>query len=498
MRATVSASVLVVAGRRHRRLADVEVEVEVGVLDPVRVVEAERHLGELPAERRQHVDALADQPADVLAAQRAAGRGRRVVDRQAATRARTSARPPSPGTARPDSSAAASSDPSPRRPHAEKRPPYGVRGHADLARANRWRASTREALHPLLRTRRDSRDGQARNGTRVAEKDAFGSDRAMTARRDGVGRDACRGDPGGSRRRRRRARARRRRRAGSDAGRAARAGVLRGRSSRSSSCSRSSARSRCDRRAARRRRGAVGRATSSRTRRRPARRGRARRHAAGRPAARSRCSCAGTSSRRCAGSSSAATAGASGCCASRRTASTRRSSPPSAGCATSSTASPARPWCCRTRRRRALGVRATFAWIGGQRVRAAAARRARRPRDELARAELPRAARRRRPAVVGVPGQRDRLHRRPRRPRRPPDRLLTAAAPAAASAPPADRGGDRPQALVEHQLDRARLRLVVERPVRPAVARAARRGSRAGCGSIGQSVCCASTFVRAR
>ena len=72
-----------VARRRHRAVADVEVEVEVRVLDPVRQVDAERHLGELPPERRQHVDALADEPADVLELELAARPRRRVVDRQA-------------------------------------------------------------------------------------------------------------------------------------------------------------------------------------------------------------------------------------------------------------------------------------------------------------------------------------------------------------------------------------------------------------------------------
>jgi hypothetical protein len=61
----------------------VEVEVEVGVLDPVRQVEVERHGREPPAERRQQVEPLADQPAEVRDGQLAAGRGARVVDREA-------------------------------------------------------------------------------------------------------------------------------------------------------------------------------------------------------------------------------------------------------------------------------------------------------------------------------------------------------------------------------------------------------------------------------
>ena len=43
----------VVAGRGQRELADVELDVEVGVLDPVRLVEPERH-GDQPAAERRH------------------------------------------------------------------------------------------------------------------------------------------------------------------------------------------------------------------------------------------------------------------------------------------------------------------------------------------------------------------------------------------------------------------------------------------------------------
>src|SRR3954447_15980128 len=74
----------VVAWRRDGGLADVEVEVEVGVLDPVRQVDAERHAREAPLQRRQEMDALADEPAEVGDLERAARRGGRVVDREAA------------------------------------------------------------------------------------------------------------------------------------------------------------------------------------------------------------------------------------------------------------------------------------------------------------------------------------------------------------------------------------------------------------------------------
>ena len=74
----------VVARRRHRALADVEVEVEGRVLDPVRQVDPERHLDQPPAERRQHVQPLGHHAADVADLERAARRGRRVVDGEAA------------------------------------------------------------------------------------------------------------------------------------------------------------------------------------------------------------------------------------------------------------------------------------------------------------------------------------------------------------------------------------------------------------------------------
>src|SRR3954451_14544620 len=59
-------------------------QVEVGVLDPVREVEPERDLGELPAERRQRGEPFLEQRVDVTRVQRAAGPRRRVEDREAA------------------------------------------------------------------------------------------------------------------------------------------------------------------------------------------------------------------------------------------------------------------------------------------------------------------------------------------------------------------------------------------------------------------------------
>src|SRR3954453_8430447 len=50
----------------ERELPYVEVKVEVGVLDPVGVVEAQRHLGQAPAQRRKQREALRHQIADVI------------------------------------------------------------------------------------------------------------------------------------------------------------------------------------------------------------------------------------------------------------------------------------------------------------------------------------------------------------------------------------------------------------------------------------------------
>ena len=75
----------VVAGRRDRGLADVEVEVEVRVVDPVRQVEPERDLHEPPAQRRQQVQPILEQLPDLVLAELAARRGRRVVDPRNAT-----------------------------------------------------------------------------------------------------------------------------------------------------------------------------------------------------------------------------------------------------------------------------------------------------------------------------------------------------------------------------------------------------------------------------
>jgi hypothetical protein len=74
---------LVVAGGGECELADVEVEVEVLVVNPVRVVEPERDLDEAPAERRQQRQPLGDQRLDVRAGEGAVRPGRRVEEREA-------------------------------------------------------------------------------------------------------------------------------------------------------------------------------------------------------------------------------------------------------------------------------------------------------------------------------------------------------------------------------------------------------------------------------
>ena len=71
---------VVVAGRRQRQLADVEVQVEVAVFDPVAVVEIEGHLDQPPAERRHERQALGDEALQVGQVERAAGNGRGVDD----------------------------------------------------------------------------------------------------------------------------------------------------------------------------------------------------------------------------------------------------------------------------------------------------------------------------------------------------------------------------------------------------------------------------------
>jgi hypothetical protein len=51
---------VVTPGRWHAAVADMEVEVEVGILDPVRMVEAERHLAKTAPQRLEQVEPALD------------------------------------------------------------------------------------------------------------------------------------------------------------------------------------------------------------------------------------------------------------------------------------------------------------------------------------------------------------------------------------------------------------------------------------------------------
>ena len=75
---------LVVAGRGQRQFAHVEIQVEVLVVHPVRVVEPQRDLDEPPAERREQRQPLLEQALHVAAVELPARRGRRVEDRDSA------------------------------------------------------------------------------------------------------------------------------------------------------------------------------------------------------------------------------------------------------------------------------------------------------------------------------------------------------------------------------------------------------------------------------
>lgn len=59
-----------------------ELEIEIRVIDPVAVVEVERHLHQAPSKRRHPGKTLCDQPLDIEDRQLSAGRGRPIEDRQ--------------------------------------------------------------------------------------------------------------------------------------------------------------------------------------------------------------------------------------------------------------------------------------------------------------------------------------------------------------------------------------------------------------------------------
>ena len=69
-----------VAGLRQRDVAHVELDVHLGVLDPVRPVEAHRHGDEAPPEDRRRVEPRLEELEDVLEPDLSAGSRGRVVD----------------------------------------------------------------------------------------------------------------------------------------------------------------------------------------------------------------------------------------------------------------------------------------------------------------------------------------------------------------------------------------------------------------------------------
>ena len=73
---------LLPTARRQSQLAHVEVEIEVGIVEPVGVIEPEGNLDEPPAQRRQQGQALLHQGGDVLEGELPARLGGRVQDRQ--------------------------------------------------------------------------------------------------------------------------------------------------------------------------------------------------------------------------------------------------------------------------------------------------------------------------------------------------------------------------------------------------------------------------------
>ena len=69
-----------ITGGRQRQLADMEVEIEVCVVDPVGVVGTEWHLDQSPAQRGQQVQPRGDEVLHLRTGQPAVGRCARVVD----------------------------------------------------------------------------------------------------------------------------------------------------------------------------------------------------------------------------------------------------------------------------------------------------------------------------------------------------------------------------------------------------------------------------------
>ena len=69
----------IIAGRRQRQLTDVELDVEVRIFDPIRLIEPQRHLGEAAAKRRDQMQPGLHQLGQPLEGQRLAAL-RRVED----------------------------------------------------------------------------------------------------------------------------------------------------------------------------------------------------------------------------------------------------------------------------------------------------------------------------------------------------------------------------------------------------------------------------------
>ena len=65
-----------IARRWHGDVTDVEIEIELGVLDPVRVIEAEGNGHEFAAKRREQVDPAGDERSERLEVESIRGRGR--------------------------------------------------------------------------------------------------------------------------------------------------------------------------------------------------------------------------------------------------------------------------------------------------------------------------------------------------------------------------------------------------------------------------------------
>ena len=76
------AELLPVARRRQRHVAHVELEIEIAILDPVRMIGFARHFDELAPETPREVQPLFDVAENVPEPNTSARRGRLIVERQ--------------------------------------------------------------------------------------------------------------------------------------------------------------------------------------------------------------------------------------------------------------------------------------------------------------------------------------------------------------------------------------------------------------------------------